>query len=166
MFDGFDNKTLDNHLLSANGVVTADYSVQLAYSTGNLNPALIDEPGENTLRASERAYHARYANTEALAFVADKTRWPKGMTPVAAEPMVNIPVYAKSYLTEAHADLSRRLAERDAQRLYLGNQPAALHPAHGRLAARAVLEPGGLGDRPGPSRRRRRRRGLRGPSRL
>jgi hypothetical protein len=103
MFDGFDNKTLDNHLLSANGVVTADYSVQLAYSTGNLNPALIDEPGENTLRASERAYHARYANTEALAFVADKTRWPKGMTPVAAEPMVNIPVYAKSYLTEAQA---------------------------------------------------------------
>ncbi|MET1113134.1 MAG: hypothetical protein ABWX67_16570, partial [Allosphingosinicella sp.] len=32
---GFDNKKLDGHLLSANGVVTADYSVQLAFSTGD-----------------------------------------------------------------------------------------------------------------------------------
>jgi hypothetical protein len=104
MFDGFDNTTLDNHLLSANGVVTADYSVQLAYSTGNLNPDLVDQPsGEASLRASDRAYQARYANTEALAFVADKSRWPKGVTPIASESMINVPVYAKSYLTEAQA---------------------------------------------------------------
>lgn len=103
-FDGFDNKTLDNHLLSANGVVTADYSVQLAYSNGNINPALIDTPPEDgLLRASENAYRARYSSKEALEFIADKNRWPAGMTPVAAEPMVNVPSYARPYFTTDQA---------------------------------------------------------------
>ncbi|MEO7177597.1 MAG: hypothetical protein ABIW83_02025 [Allosphingosinicella sp.] len=103
-FSGFTNETLDGHLLSANGVVTADYSVQLAYSSGDLNPALLDLPPEPDARVSERAYQARHANEESIAFVSDKTLWPRGMTPVASEPMVNIPVYAKSYLTEAQGE--------------------------------------------------------------
>lgn len=103
-FDGFNNETLDNHLISANGVVTADYSVQLAYSNGDLNPELLDVPPEQgLLRASEDAYRARYANQAALDFISDKTRWPAGMTPVAAESMVNVPVYARSYLTADQA---------------------------------------------------------------
>ncbi|MET1112957.1 MAG: hypothetical protein ABWX67_15680 [Allosphingosinicella sp.] len=103
-FDGFNNETLDGHLLSANGVVTADYSVQLAYSSGDLNPELLDLPPETNARASERAYQARHASEESIAFVADKTLWPLGMTPVASEPMVNIPSYAKSFLTQAQGE--------------------------------------------------------------
>lgn len=103
-FDGFDNKTLKYHLISANGVVTADYSVQLAYSSGDLNPDLIDQPPKAVaLRASETAYQARYANSKALAFVADKTLWPKGMTPTATDVMINVPIYAARFLTDAQA---------------------------------------------------------------
>jgi hypothetical protein len=102
-FNGFDNQTLDQHLISANGVVTADYSVQLAYSSGELNPKLLDVPPQADARASERAYQARYTNAESLAFIADKSAWPKGMTPVASEPMINVPLYAKSFVTAAQA---------------------------------------------------------------
>jgi hypothetical protein len=110
-FDGFNNETLDNHLLSVNGIVTADYSVQLAYSNGSLNPALLDVPSEDgqQFRASEDAYQARYANKEALDFVADKSRWPVGLTPLASEPMINVPIYAKSFLTADQAgDIQRK----------------------------------------------------------
>ena len=104
-FDGFNNETLDNHLLSANGVVCADYSVQLAYSNGDINPDLVDAPPEEgMLRACDDAYRSRYMNQAAADFISDKTRWPKGMTPIAAESMVNVPAYAKSYLTPAQAE--------------------------------------------------------------
>lgn len=103
-FAGFNNETLDSHLLSVNGVVTADYAVQLAYSNGSINPALVDEPPEGPLlRASEDAYRARFASQAALDFIADKTRWPVGMTPMAAEPMVNVPAFARSFLTADQA---------------------------------------------------------------
>jgi hypothetical protein len=105
-FNGFNNETLDNHLLSVNGIVTADYSVQLAYSNGDLNPELLDVPSGDgkLLRASEDAYRARYANKEALEFVADKSRWPVGLTPLASEPMINVPLYAKSFVTADQAN--------------------------------------------------------------
>ena len=103
-FADFDNRTLDEHLISANGVVTADYAVQLAYSDGHLNPALVDAPADGPLlRASEDAYRAQYANQAALDFVSDSARWPTGMTPLAAEPMVNVPSQAKSFLTPEQA---------------------------------------------------------------
>ena len=105
-FSGFNNETLDNHLLSSNGIVTGDYSVQLRYSEGTLNPALLDVPPDEKglqMRASEDAYQARYANKAALEFVSDKTLWPKGLTPLASEPMINVPIYAKSFLTAAQA---------------------------------------------------------------
>lgn len=45
-FDGFDNLSLDDHLINANGVVCADYSVQLAFSNGTLNPKFLDPTGD------------------------------------------------------------------------------------------------------------------------
>jgi hypothetical protein len=78
-FDGFANETLDGHLLSANGVVTADYSVQLAYSNGELDPALLDLPAaEGALRGPG----VTGPDPEALEFLDDETRWPPGMTPL------------------------------------------------------------------------------------
>jgi hypothetical protein len=104
-FAGFDNETLDSHLISANGVVTADYSVQLAYSNGTINPALVDAPKEDApRRATEDAYRARYASPAALDFIADKSQWPAGMTPMASQPMVNVPMTARSFLTADQAD--------------------------------------------------------------
>jgi hypothetical protein len=75
VFGGFDNKTLDGHLLSTNGVVTADYSVQLDCSTGELSPELLDLPNADGAAAP---------GPEAQAFIADKTRWPAGLTPRGA----------------------------------------------------------------------------------
>ena len=83
-FDGFDNKTLDHHLLSINGVVTADYAVQLAYSNGELDLELVDIPPAPEPPGGWRdAVPVRSANPAALDFINDKTRWPAGMTPRA-----------------------------------------------------------------------------------
>ena len=81
-FEGFDTDRLDGHLLSVNGVVTADYSIQLIYSNGDLDPDLFDLPtAAERLRGEQDA--ASDANRAALDFVNDKTRWPAGMTPRA-----------------------------------------------------------------------------------
>ena len=83
-FDGFDNKTLDFHLLSINGVVTADYAVQLAYSNGELDLELVDLPPQPEQPGGWRdAVPVRPANPAALDFINDRTRWPAGMTPRA-----------------------------------------------------------------------------------
>ncbi|MEO7177596.1 MAG: hypothetical protein ABIW83_02020 [Allosphingosinicella sp.] len=76
VFAGFDNETLDGHLLSANGVVTADYSVQLACSTGEINPELLELPAV--------VNRVPDGGADSRAFVADEGRWPPGLTPRGA----------------------------------------------------------------------------------
>lgn len=101
-FAGFDNTTLDGHLLSANGVITSDYSVQLAYSAGQLNPALLDQPTQVPLRVGTAEYAAQYDNPAQRAFLADPDRWPEGLAPLP-RPLINVPAGARAFLSEAQA---------------------------------------------------------------
>ncbi|MBF9264061.1 hypothetical protein [Paracidovorax cattleyae] len=101
-FAGFDNTTLNGHLLSANGVITSDYSVQLAYSAGQLNPALLDRPAAPPLRVGTAEYAAQFENPAQRAFLADPERWPAGLEPLP-RPLINVPATARAFFTEAQA---------------------------------------------------------------
>jgi hypothetical protein len=101
-FADFDNTTLDGHLLSANGVITSDYAVQLAYSAGQLNPALLDQPPKTPLRVGTAAYAAEYDNPAQRAFLADPERWPAGLEPIP-RPLINVPATARAFFTLAQA---------------------------------------------------------------
>ncbi|MFD1836861.1 hypothetical protein [Paracidovorax cattleyae] len=80
-FGGFDNTTLDGHLLSAHGVVSADFAVQLAFSCNQLNPALLESSAEEPLQVGTREYLARYDSPERRAFLGDSRQWPPGLVP-------------------------------------------------------------------------------------
>ena len=104
-FPGFDNETLSGHLLSANSVVCADYSVQLAYSSGQLNPDLLDEIPESDgalAQVGDALYEAKNTNEAKVAFLSDENQWPTGLVPRPTEVM-NIPATARSFLTPAQA---------------------------------------------------------------
>lgn len=111
-FDGFNNKTLDDHLISANGVVCADYSVQLRYSNGSLNPALIDQPATDQAeaRVGTANYHARHPSKQALDFINNPEKWPSGCTPVLSNTLVNVPATALRFVTDVQAaDIQKNL---------------------------------------------------------
>lgn len=94
---------VDGHLMNSNGLVTADFSVQLAFYAGELAAKYLapdldkDEP---TIGSS--SFIQKYARPDLLALKKSLGDYPEGFTPVA-EQLVNIPVTAKSFFTEVQA---------------------------------------------------------------
>ena len=105
-FPGFDNQTLNGHLLSANGVVTSDYAVQLAYSAGQLNKQLLDEPAGDAFEVGTPEYAARHENAAMRSFLGDSKQWPKGLNP-QRRGLINVPADARAFFTRKQAEQLR-----------------------------------------------------------
>ena len=94
---------VDGHLLNSNGVVTADFSVQLAFYSDVLDekylaPDLVKE--EPSIGTSN--YIQKYATPELLTLKENLGDYPDGFTPTN-ESLVNIPMDAKSFFTKEQA---------------------------------------------------------------
>lgn len=105
-FADFDNKTLDGHLVSANGIVAADYAVQLAYSAGQLNKELLDQPTGEPLQVGTPEYAAHHENEAMRSFLGDHQRWPRGLKPLRRS-LVNVPAGALAFFTRKQAEQLR-----------------------------------------------------------
>lgn len=69
----YEGGALDGHLLNANGLVTADLGVQLAWASGALPASLVADGAAPALGSPE--FHARYDSAAYATFVADPSRW-------------------------------------------------------------------------------------------
>lgn len=107
----FDGKNLDGHLISANGVICADYKVQLHYSTGNLDKSLLSDPPENEVHeVGSSAYNSSFANGGDANLTNAPDSWKPGFTPHHGA-FIKVPAQAKSFVTKAQSDDIRENAE-------------------------------------------------------
>ncbi len=98
----YEGGPLDGHMLNSNGIVTADFSVQSWYYSGELSSALLTGDPDTPFPGSA-AYAARYQSDELLAFLADETLWPTAFKPVPTSSLINIPVAASRFFTQAQS---------------------------------------------------------------
>ena len=97
-------ESLDGHLINANGLVTADLSVQLAHYGGQLpDDMVLRHTEEERPSIGSTAFHARYDTREYNDFVTSPEQWPPAMRPLAPT-LVNIPPSALAYFTQDQAD--------------------------------------------------------------
>jgi hypothetical protein len=97
---------LDGHLINSNDLVTADLAVQAAYYGGLLPAKLLaadSERGAERASIGSRRYFEKYASVEMTEFLADKKLWPAGFIP-AMQPLINVPVSASAFFTQAQAE--------------------------------------------------------------
>ena len=102
LMDGaFDGKNLDGHLVNANGLVTADFVVQMHFESENVAPnlAYAYSKDETILETGTSEYAKRFDSPELHAFLQDEDAWPNGFRPYREENLVNIPLGAVSFLT-------------------------------------------------------------------
>ena len=101
----FDGKTLDGHLVNANGLICADYMVQLCYSSGGLESNLLTEPPQNEkpLEVGTAKYQSSFGSVKADEFISKPELWPKGFKPHKSN-MISVPSNAHSYLTKEQAE--------------------------------------------------------------
>ena len=101
----FDGKNLDGHLLNANGLVTTDYKVQVYYESERLFHGLDFGRAKGQERARVGSPEYLKANPSAAydTFLANPQAWPQGFEPVL-KPLVNVPITAKSFLTQDQAE--------------------------------------------------------------
>lgn len=129
-------RTLDGHLINSNGVVTADYAVQVYYEMGDAKYALHASPDEDhALTVGSDEYEARYGDARSRAFVLNPRAWPKGFVPdQSAE--TPIPNYATGYLNDDQAQSVRKNGKFNpknnvtgrANILYLFQQSQKMYP--------------------------------------
>ncbi|MBO9545433.1 hypothetical protein [Caulobacter sp.] len=135
-----DPRTLSGHLVNSNGVVTADYAVQVLYEMGDPDNVhhdhhTDDNESEAHVVVGSEDYHHRHANEASKAFHADASRWPKGFKPHHTGEM-SIPAMATRYISHAQMKAVREngsfnpptnITGRDAL-LYLFQQSRRLYP--------------------------------------
>jgi hypothetical protein len=117
----FDNSTIEGHLLNTNGIVSADFSVQLSNITGEIDPALMIADLNTRLKVGTEEYEKQYSNSRAAEFVADPKQWPQGFTAINRTSLVNIPPGAYGYLTD---EQSQELLDSDAPKRDYTSQTA------------------------------------------
>jgi len=108
----FVNGDLTGHLMNSFGIVSADYAVQAAYASGEISAGLVVADADIAPRsaAADRAS----GEAQALAgFLADPAQWPEGFRP-AAGPLVNVPVGARGFFTQAQAEILAGALEFDS----------------------------------------------------
>ncbi|NNB93036.1 hypothetical protein HI113_03810 [Corallococcus exiguus] len=128
----YDGKSLDGHLLNSNGVVTADYAVQLYHV--HRSPQARSSEGEQ-LEVGTPEYHERYSSKAYDDFVTNPESWPAGFTPLQRREL-NPPPDAHSFFTRAQALDVKRHAPASGQNntfkaqpvLYLFNLARAFYP--------------------------------------
>jgi hypothetical protein len=112
----FDGKNLDGHLLSTNGLVTADYAVQVAYHADAVAAHLLAPEEKETCR--QAAYLANAQASSLHAFLNNDENWPKGFRP-RPNRMINPPKTAKRYVSDQQAkDIAKNSDPSDPRSLY------------------------------------------------
>jgi hypothetical protein len=100
----FNPDTLEGHLLNSNGVVSADYTIQVMHETGNLDSKLLYsfDSAKPVYEAGTEEYNKRFGTAELRDFLQDESRWPKGFAPRGRQ-LLQIPKIAESYFTAQQA---------------------------------------------------------------
>jgi hypothetical protein len=108
----FDGTDLTGHLLNTNGIVSADFKVQVWYASGHLADGLThDFPDDReTIPVGTPEYEELFPNPAYTAFVEDPSQWPLGFVP-AQRREINVPATARRYLTDDQARDVRRNGE-------------------------------------------------------
>jgi hypothetical protein len=101
----FDGKTLDGHLINANGIVTTDFVVQMHFEANSGDTSLLYSfsKNEDVLEAGTPEYADRFTSPELHEFLQDEDTWPAGFRPYHEGDLVNIPASASPFFTEAQA---------------------------------------------------------------
>ncbi|MBF0620595.1 MAG: hypothetical protein HQL54_01580 [Magnetococcales bacterium] len=100
----FDNKTLDEHLINSNGIVSAGYNVQLAFTAGHIDPSFItDGPDGDALQVGTQQYTEQFQCEEAMAFLKDPSKYP-GKVEKPDTRVFHVPDNAFGYLTSAQVE--------------------------------------------------------------
>ncbi|HEX3043485.1 MAG TPA: hypothetical protein VHY08_01920 [Bacillota bacterium] len=107
----FDGRSLEGHLISANGLVCADYKVQLQYSTGNLDKNLLSDPPEGEVHeVGSSSYEKAYAANMDTSLLNSPEAWKPGFTPHHSY-FIEVPPTAKRFLTDAQSQDVKENAE-------------------------------------------------------
>lgn len=96
--------TLEGHLLNSNGVITADYAVQLYYETNKLDDKLIfafSNPN-SVHEVGTEEYKNEFGCDQLNDFLNDESTWPAGFVPKRHQ-IINIPKQVRSFLTKKQA---------------------------------------------------------------
>ena len=98
----FDGHDLSGHLLNTNGLVSADFKVQVHYSSQNLAGHLTRQftPEKEGRPAGTPEYHEQFPDEAYTRFISDPADWPEGFAPARATE-IHIPETAARYLTES-----------------------------------------------------------------
>jgi hypothetical protein len=110
----FDGKSLDGHLLNANGIVCADYAVQVYYASNQVPLELVHASTADAPQVGTPEYAAKYPSAKLDAFLANEDAWPRGFSPQLARTIVP-PAGAHSYLTRDQALDVQKNAPRGGQ---------------------------------------------------
>lgn len=110
----FDGKNLDGHLLNANGIVCADYAVQVYYAANQVPASLVHASTANAPQVGTPEYAAKHKSAKLDAFLANEEAWPPGFAPQLARTIVP-PAGAHAYLTRQQALDVQKHAPRSGQ---------------------------------------------------
>jgi hypothetical protein len=98
-----DPRTLDGHLLNCNGVVTADYAVQVIYEMGSPAMALLAVRADQEVHeVGSEEYRRQFRSSDEELFVQSPARWPRGFVPHNSQ-TIPVPLAAFGYLTADQA---------------------------------------------------------------
>lgn len=117
----FDGKSLDGHLLSTNGIVTADFAVQVAYHSDTVAPELLAPEEKGAPR--QAAYLANLRSTELQRFLATSDEHPEQFIPLTGR-LINPPVKAKRMVTPRQAEDIRQNSDPSDPRNAYPAEPA------------------------------------------
>jgi hypothetical protein len=99
MLGKLDPKTLEGHLINSNGIISADYAVQVYHETNNLDEKHIysfSNPN-SVYEVGSEEYSKSFASQKLTDFLEDEESWPKGFIPKRHN-IINIPKTAYSFL--------------------------------------------------------------------
>lgn len=117
----YDGGSLDGHLLNSNGIVSADFSVQIRYITDNLDDSVLVADAGTRARIGSDEYLQQNVSAAANAFIGDPSVWPEGLRIYHRTNLINVPTDARSFITD---DQAQDILDSGAPRRDFTNQPA------------------------------------------
>ena len=100
----FDGKNLDGHLLNSNGVVSADFDVQIRYFTGSLDKKFLVKDYKQRLTVASAEYQGKHLNAAATAFITNPLKWPRDFRVQQRVNLVNVPDIAAAFFSPEQAE--------------------------------------------------------------
>ncbi|WP_346320181.1 Hint domain-containing protein [Chitinophaga sp. YIM B06452] len=95
--------SMDGHLLNSNGVISADFALQVGFMAGQLDKKFLVKDLDTRLRVGSPEYQQKNHNKEAQHFISHPELWPKGLTIPDRNNLYIIPADAKSFITDSQA---------------------------------------------------------------